>query len=145
IIESLLTITREEITKHSKVCQDPNTCSKSKNLSLSEFFLVQELEVLGVETGQEIFDASEQSEMKQKLDDILYEIAHLKMGQEIIYEDIKTELEELKSLFYLSKKNWKQLLLGKVIDMTIAGLISETISKQILELLQNDILKFISA
>jgi hypothetical protein len=31
----------------------------------------------------------------------------------------------------LGKKNWKQLLIGKLFEMTAAGVISETVSKEI--------------
>jgi len=142
IVESLLNLTREESIKHSKICENPNSCSKSRNLTLTEFYLIQELEILGVNTGQEIFNNSEQTDISNKLDDILNEIALLKLGQELTYDDLKEEIEELKTLFFLSKKNWKQLLLGKIADMTIAGIISESVSKKLIEILKNEVLKY---
>jgi hypothetical protein len=144
IIESVLRFSKAESSKHIKVCQEPKTCSKSKNLALAEFILVQELEQLGINTGHEIFDLSEQKVIIGKLDDILKEIELLKMGHEIIYEDIKSEIDELRTMFFLSKKNWKQLLIGKFGEMTMSGIISESLSKKLLAILNDKVLLFIS-
>jgi hypothetical protein len=45
-------------------------------------------------------------------------------------------LEELKALYFLDKKTWKQLLMGKMADFTAAGMVAERISKPLLELLK---------
>lgn len=143
IIESLLSITKEGSIKHSKVCQDPKNCNKSKNLALSEFYLIQELEILGVNTGSEIFSYDEQNEINDKLNKVLNEIEILKLGQEIIYDDLKAELDEMKTMYFLSKKTWNQLLVGKVFDMTLAGIISESVSKKIFSIIKDEVIKYI--
>lgn len=137
IVESLLSTTRDEKDKHDKTCKHQD-CNKGKNLCLSEFLLIQELEQLGINTGQEIFTTAEQQNLISKLDKVINEIELLKLGHEIIYDDLKEEFDELKKLFYLSKKHWKQLFLGKLFEMAMAGIISESISRKILDLIQNE-------
>jgi len=75
--------------------------------------------------------------MNTKLDHVMEkmmaEFETLKLGQEVIWTDMKKELEELKELYHLSKKNWRQLLIGKFTEMIAAGVVNETISKKIVE------------
>jgi len=68
-----------------------------------------------------------------KIDEILERVKTLELGQEVIYDDVCKELNEMKALLTLDKKNWKQLLVGKIMDMVASGIISETASKQIIE------------
>lgn len=71
----------------------------------------------------------------EKVDEILERLKRLELGQEVLYTDVKEDLDELKTLFHLGKKHWKQLLIGKVGEMVLSGIISETVSKQILKLI----------
>ena len=49
-------------------------------------------------------------------------------------EILRIEIEELKNLYVLGKKNWKQLLLGKTGEMVSSGIVSEEVSKPLFEL-----------
>lgn len=82
--------------------------------------------------GEE-FTIDEMASMSEKLDSVLKDLETLKAGQEIIWTDMVNELNELKSHFKLTKKNWKQLFAGKLMDMVASGVISETISKEIVD------------
>lgn len=65
------------------------------------------------------------------LDELLERIKLLELGQEIIYDDLKAELSEVKQILeILNKKNIKQLLLGKLVDVGL-GEISEKIVNEI--------------
>ncbi len=48
------------------------------------------------------------------------------------YDDLMEEIEQLKNYYFLSKKTWMQLLVGKVTEMVAGGIISETISKELI-------------
>ena len=39
----------------------------------------------------------------------------------------------MKDYFYLPKKTWVELFIGKLTEMIAAGIVSETMSKQIVE------------
>ena len=58
------------------------------------------------------------------------------MGQKITYDDLFKELQELKSFYYLNKKNWIEMFTGKLSGMIAGGMISETISKEIVEVIK---------
>jgi len=82
----------------------------------------------------EQFDNQEKLDLDRKLDKILEDIQQMKMGQEAIYNDLFDEIEELKKMYFLGKKNWKQMLAGKTVDMVAGGVIGETVSKKLVEI-----------
>jgi len=84
----------------------------------------------------ESFTYEEMQSANDKLEIIIEDIQKLKAGQEVIWTDVRKELEELKALYFLGKKNWRQLLLGKLTEMTAAGLVGDTLSKAIEEMLK---------
>lgn len=43
------------------------------------------------------------------------------------------EEQELDNLYFLGRKNRKEIFIGKFTEMTMAGIISETVSKGIIE------------
>jgi hypothetical protein len=92
--------------------------------------------------GEE-FTFDEMTAMSQKLDKVLQELQVLKAGQEVIWTDVVNELNELKAHFSLGKRNWKQLFLGKMMDMVVSGVISETLSKRIAEVVNPTLSKLL--
>ncbi|HMK25250.1 MAG TPA: hypothetical protein VK483_04405 [Chitinophagaceae bacterium] len=84
-------------------------------------------------TDTDKFTADETVTLNNRIDQLLKDLESLKVGQEIIWTDMMEEISELKNLYFLSKKNWRQLLTGKLSEMVIGGVISETVSKKIAE------------
>jgi predicted transcriptional regulator len=74
------------------------------------------------------FTEQEKKEMNAKIDKILDEVEKIQTGNEIIWTNMKEDLEELKGMYYLNKKNWRQLMTGKLSEMVASGIVSETIS-----------------
>ncbi len=83
--------------------------------------------------------SSSKEEINNKINEIIETLSKLGFGQEILFE----ELEELKDLYgKINKKNWGQLLKGKLIDLGLAqiinmdtvNLIYKELTKQILNL-----------
>ena len=70
--------------------------------------------------------SSDYIEITKKVDEIITHLTKLGFGQEIIFE----EIEELKDLYTkLNKKNWGQVLKGKLIDLSLSKLVeNETIA-----------------
>ena len=67
---------------------------------------------------------------KNSIDDVISELKKLGLGQEILFE----ELEELKSLSTkLSNKNWKQIVKGKLIDLTLSKVIRNDVAKLVFD------------
>jgi hypothetical protein len=73
------------------------------------------------------FSNEQESKLHNKLNDILEELEKQGFGQQIIFE----EIEDLKNHFNLGKKNWFQLLKGKVIDLTLKKVLNKTIVQEI--------------
>ncbi|HWI92433.1 MAG TPA: hypothetical protein VNT20_14230 [Flavisolibacter sp.] len=97
-------------------CGRPN-CGHEKLTGMSKFVIDQELELLAVHfvpsgTSKEFTD-SEKVEMNAKIDEALEKLQNLGIGQQVIFE----EIEELKEYLNLDKKNWLQLLKGKLFDL----------------------------
>lgn len=76
--------------------------------------------------------------INSKIDDLMGKLEKLGFGQEIIYN----ELEELKELYiHLNKKNWGELVKGKIIDLGLQQIINEDIMKLIYNSITNDVLR----
>lgn len=116
--------------QHQSVCSNKSNCRYDKEYISVSYLLTQELKKIG-QIPFDQFTYEEKFEAENKLDKLLEELQTLKDSNEILFN----ELQELKELFYLGKKNWKQQFLGKVFDMTASGVVSETVSKKIIEFL----------
>ena len=126
---------QEEAVNHAKECKSLATCGKSKIHREATFFINQMLEEYGIGiNNEEIFSSEERYENNKKLDALLEEIEKLKMGQEIIYDDLIKEIEELKNLYFIGKKNWYQNLAGKSLEMVASDVVSETVSKKLISI-----------
>ena len=95
-----------------------------------------------LEKQKKIFSQKESEEISNKINYIINKIDKLGYGQEILFN----ELEELKNLYpKLNKKNWSQIIKGKLIDLAIDKVIDMSVIKIITDdLLEKDFSKFIS-
>lgn len=79
-----------------------------------------------------------EEELNNKIDDIILGLKKLGYGQEILFD----ELEELKNLYpKLNKKNWGQVLKGKLIDLGLAQILSPETMNTIFKELTDQVLK----
>lgn len=113
---------------HLKVCTNKEECPANFSYEKITYYLSQELARLGIQIDEDTFTKEEKEATESKLDQILKELNELKLGQQIIFE----ELNEMRELYFLGKKKWYQLLVGKGVEMAAGGIISETLSKQII-------------
>ena len=121
-----------EYEEHKKVCRNPEDCDKNFAFENIEYYLTQELNRLGVSFNEDAFTNDEKQDAASKLEKVISDLNDLKLGQEVIYEDLIKEISELKDLYFLGKKKWHQLLIGKTAEMVASGIVSETIAKQII-------------
>jgi hypothetical protein len=131
-VNVILEANNKAFDRHKPKCDSPETCLTNLGHESINYFLLQELVRQGVQISNNTFTNYEKISTETKLDKILSDIEELKMGHQIIYDDLIKELNELKELFFLGKKNWHQLLAGKCLSMVASGIISETISKEII-------------
>jgi hypothetical protein len=77
---------------------------------------------------KELFLPVEQIELSNRLDAMLSDLETLKNGHEIIWTDMKEQMDELKTLFHLGKKSWYQLARAKFAEMFAGGIVSSLFS-----------------
>ncbi len=129
----VLSKANETITLHNTLCKFPDECGEEYQHGNLVFLLTQDLNRLGVKFDQNTFSEEDKEKAESKLDKIIKDLEHLKMGQEVLLEDLTKEINELRDLYFLGKKSWHQLLVGKVVEMTAGGIISEVASKNIIQ------------
>jgi len=115
--------------EHAKTCTG---CPYDEKREIGSFAINQEIDRINRSYIYEVniddeFSVEQDSELHNKLNNILEKLERQGIGQEIIYE----EIEDLKNHFNLGKKNWFQLLKGKLIDMTIKKVLDKTIVQEI--------------
>ena len=132
-INFLLDRNNADYEKHKPKCSDPENCRYNYAYENIAYYLTQELNRLGVHFDEDTFTEEEKGSAESKLDKILKDLEEVKLGQQVIYEDLTKEINELRELFFLGKKKWYQLLVGKSVDMVASGVVSEVVSKQIIE------------
>jgi len=80
-----------------------------------------------------------QEEINERVDEIIKKLTELGYGQEIIFD----EIEELKELYTtLNKKNWGQVVKGKIVDLALSKLVENDTLGYIYEKLTDHTLRF---
>jgi predicted RNase H-like nuclease (RuvC/YqgF family) len=139
-INVVLERNNSEYEIHKLECNNPINCDENEAYENIAYDLTQELKSIGVQISGDAFTMEEKNKAESNIEQILND---LKNGQEVIYEDLMKEISELRELFFLGKKTWFQLLLGKGVEMVASGIVSETISKQIIENVGNSFTRLI--
>jgi len=139
-IERLILLYKEAFDKHLPSCTATNKSECPENQFYEDviFFLQEELENLERTLDLNEFSPTERKTINENLEKIIYEINLLKLGQEITYDDFKDEFDEMRDHLFLNKKNWTEMFVGKIAQMIAGGIISETISKEIVKLIKEN-------
>ena len=138
-IDRISSLLRNGYDKHLVKCKYPDDrlqCSANKNYENALFFAQNEKEKLSESLDSSEISLNERSEINESLNLIIADLEELKLGQQITYDDLFQEFEELKEMYFLNKKNWRQLVIGRLSEMVASGIVSETISKSIIDILE---------
>jgi len=134
-----LRILRAEIEnekiEHARSCKG-NGCHFEEDRDMGIFVIDQEIESINKfykfdPIDKDKFSAKEEAQLQSRLNQIIEKLEHLGIGQEIIFD----EIESLKNHFNVGKKNWFQLLKGKLIDLTAEKVLERTIVAMIYDTL----------
>jgi hypothetical protein len=136
-LETVMFEAKKEYEEHLPNCKDLIDCTQNLFYESVIFFLNEERKKLSKDLTSEEFNESDILRYKTGIDEILEKLNNLELGQQLTYDDFSEEFEEMKSYFYMNKKTWQQMLAGKLLEMVAAGVVSETLSKQILESFNN--------
>lgn len=131
-LKTLRTLTTEDVKKHIDSCPNKG-CGYEEKRELGIFVIDQEIEAINeyfkyVPKSKNQFSEEEESNLQNKLNEILEKLDKQADGQEIIFE----EIEELKNHFNLGKKNWLQLFKGKLFDLSSTKIIEKTLVDDII-------------
>lgn len=140
----VLEANQTKYNEHKLICQDKENCLTNFSHESISYFLGNELKKLGGVFDNDVFTLTDKQDSDSTLNKILEEIQTLKDGQQIIYDQIIQDIEELKELYYLGKKKWHRQFIGTAIEMTTSGIVSETVSKSIIDIVKNNALNLIS-
>lgn len=111
--------TKNKKIEHEKTCKTVK-CDISKAYEVGFFVIDQEVDSINEyytyePEKDEEFSAEEESKLHSKLNDIIDRLEKQGYGQEILFQ----EIEDLKNHFQLGKRNWFQLLKGKLFDLGV--------------------------
>jgi len=134
----IINLLKIDYDKHLKVCTviKKEDCHNNIFFENSLFFLQEEIE--GLESSLEPieFRRIERDQLSTAINHMMAELEKIKFGQQITYDDLSDQLIELKDYYFLNKRNWIQLFLGKLTEMTAGGMISETLSKDLINIIE---------
>jgi hypothetical protein len=136
-IETVMFEAKKKYDEHLPDCTSIENCQTNFFYESIIFFLNENRIELSKQLSKEEFNEVDILRYKTGIDEILSKLNTLQLGQQLIYDDFIEQFDEMKSYFYLNKKSWHQLLAGKLLEMVGSGIISETLSKEIVEIIEN--------
>lgn len=107
-----------------------------KDLKILFFFAQNERDEILEDLDPESFNFIQRESVTKQLEIILKSLNKIELGQQISYDDLTKEFDEMKEHFYLAKKPWSEMFVGKLSEMVASGIISETISKDLISLVR---------
>ena len=130
-LETVMFEAKMEYEEHLPNCTKLESCQQNLFYESVIFFLNEERQKLTKKLTAEEFNEADILRYKTGIDEILEKLNNLELGQQLTYDDFSDEFEEMKSYFYMNKKSWQLMLAGKLLEMVAAGVVSETVSKEI--------------
>lgn len=118
--------------EHLKECTNLEECKKNKNHDEVNYLLQQELEELGIGASDN-FTYEEKEKCNEKLEEVIQNLIN---SNKLVYDQLdllKSEIEELKTMYVLGKKNWRQQFAGKMKYMVTSGVITHATAEPIIE------------
>ncbi len=86
----------------------------------------------------DIIESDEKELIKKRLDEFSQRLTRMEVGQQITYDDLMEELETLKKLLnVLGKKDWGQILKGKLVDAGF-GQLADKVGDLLIETFKDD-------
>jgi len=125
--------TLNEKIDHEKDCATKN-CGFSRARDTGIFLIDQEVDEIKEyytfsPKKEEEFNSEEESQLHSKLNEIIDKLEKQGYGQEILFQ----EIEDLKNHFDLGKRNWFQLLKGKLFDLGVEKILEHDKIKELFQ------------
>jgi hypothetical protein len=107
-------------------------------------FYIKDSQTKNKFNSEEIFSQKEIISFNAKLDLLTGLMENVMLSQQFTYDDVMEEINEMKTLYSLKKKNWKRLLVSKLTELTAGGVISSVISDPLSDIIKPEINKLLS-
>lgn len=137
-IETVMCEVRKEYEEHLPDCTSKDDCDQNFYFESIIFFLNELRTIQNNNLTEQEFKDVDIIRYRTGIDDILNKLKEIQLGQQFTYDDFSDQFEELKSYFFLNKKSWNQMLAGKLLEMVAGGIITETVSKQIVYVINSN-------
>ena len=135
-VETLMCDVKEKYEEHLLECTSKEDCPHNFFYESVIFFLNDMRVRLCENLSSEDFKEVDVIRYRTGIDEIIAKLNEIQLGQQITYDDFAEQFEEMKSYFFMSKNSWDSKLVEKFVEMVCAGVISETVSKQMVSVIQ---------
>ncbi len=137
-IETVMCEVKKEYDEHLQDCTSKDDCDQNFYYESINFFLNELRTIQNKNLTEQEFKEVDIIRYRTGIDEILNKLNEIQLGQQFTYDDFYDQFEELKTYFFINKKSWNQMLAGKLLEMVAAGVISETVSKQIVSIIYSN-------
>lgn len=134
-LERLQELVKANQDRHLQFCTAhyDNACRFTKFYKVILFYIKNEIDHQEKDLPFTYFRKNERRLLDHDLENILTHLPALKQNNRNNYIKLRLELNEMKSYYFLDKKNWKQLLLGKVLVLENTQVITHEQSTSLIE------------
>lgn len=137
-IETVMCEVSKEYEEHLPDCTSKDDCDQNFYFESIIFFLNELRTIQNENLTEREFKEVDIIRYRTGIDEILNKLNEIQFGQQFTYDDFYDQFEELKCYFFLNKKSWNQMLAGKLLEMVAGGIITETVSKQIVSVFSSN-------
>ena len=137
-LETVMVEVKKEYDEHLEDCTSKEDCDQNFYFESIIFFLNELRKIQNESLTEQEFNNVDIIRYRTGIDEILIKLNEIHGVQQFTYEDFVEQFEELKSYFFLNKKSWNQMLAGKLLEMVAGGIITETVSKQIVSVFSSN-------
>lgn len=125
--------------RHSQFCtaDSLDQCRFSTFYHVVLFYIKNKLEYQEQNLPFTYFKKNERRLINQEIEDLVSMLPTMKMSSRGNLMKLKMEISEMKSYYFLDKKNWKQLFLGKLTVLENTEIITREQSSKLLEKIED--------
>lgn len=125
---------KQTYDQHALHCsqQEDGSCRFIKRYERVLFYIQSDLVKMKKWLSKRELNEMENRRMNVRLKQIIDLLNQTKVGKKINYKVFMREIGELKSYYYLNKKLWRQLLVGKITQMISQGTVKKSFYKEVL-------------
>jgi hypothetical protein len=133
-LERLFILSKIKYDRHLKYCSASinNSCRFAFYFESVLFFLQNEIDIYEKSLNNKYLKKSERISINIKLNKFIDTFDENTFHSNINYQIFKHEINEMRHYYYLNKKNWRTLFIGKITELQSKGIISSENSETLI-------------